>query len=166
MTGSLALRVLLLAATTIAVAVAAGAARAAEPWIAVVVAGDAPPDALDANDLSLVFRRRKDHWEDGTRIVPVNLPADTDLRRRFSRAILHQSPEAMEDYWNEQYFQGVLPPHVVESESAMRRFVAETAGSIGYVEACAAPPEFRILLLVDPALHVQPASALPACTPR
>ena len=108
---------------------------AAEPWIAVVMPASEPELHPDAETLSLIFKRRKLYAEDGGRLQPVNLPADSSLRRRFSRAILRQSPEAQEEYWNQQYFQGVLPPHVLASEAAVLRFVSETPHSVGYLDA-------------------------------
>ena len=77
--------------------------------LAVVVPAGAEPEALEIAEVAQIFRRKKTLWSSGARIVPVNLPADHPLRLRFSRAVLRQSPQAMEDYWNQQYFQGVLP---------------------------------------------------------
>ena len=46
------------------------------------------------------------------------------------------APEALDAYWNQQYFLGVTPPHVLGSEAAVSRFVAATPGAIGYRSAC------------------------------
>ncbi|HFD11023.1 MAG TPA: hypothetical protein ENJ32_00930 [Crenotrichaceae bacterium] len=50
--------------------------------------------------------------------------------------MFNQSPLEMQDFWNIQYFHGILPPRVVTSEEAMLRFVANTPGAIGYVLSC------------------------------
>lgn len=150
-----------------ALAVFTPALCAAEPWIAVVVPAEDAVDPLDETDIGLIFRRKKLYAADGARLQPVNLPADHALRRRFSRALLRQSPEAMEDYWNQQYFQGVLPPHVLASEIAVQRFVGATAHAIGYLPACLMNERLRAVLLIDPDGHVQSASAQPDCgTPK
>jgi hypothetical protein len=119
------------------------------PWIAVVVPA-AVGDRLDGRALSLIFRRRQLYAEDGGRWQPVNLPADHALRRRFSHAVLGASPEALEDYWNQQYFQGLLPPHVLGSEHAVLRFVVATPYAIGYVSACLPQAGLRTVLMIDP----------------
>jgi hypothetical protein len=75
-------------------------------------------------------------WKDGHRIQPVNLPAGHALRRAFSQCVLGQMPDAMEDYWRQMYFQGVLPPRVLESELAVSLFVATTPGGVGYISTC------------------------------
>lgn len=131
-------------------------------WIAVVVPA-AVEDPLDRRMLSLIFRRKQLFAVDGTRWQPVNLPADHVLRRHFSRAVLGASPEALEDYWNQQYFQGLLPPHVLGSEQAVLRFVASTPQAIGYVGACRAAAGLRTVLLIDPDGGIRDPREAPSC---
>lgn len=139
-------------------------ARAAEPVLAVIVHPATDTGDVDGGALALIYKRRRLLWNDGSRIQPVNLPADHPLRRRFSRAVLHRTPEGMDDYWNEQYFQGVLPPYVLASETAVLRFVADTAGAIGYVAHCAVDGGVRVLMLVDHGGQILPPDALrPVC---
>lgn len=150
----------------LAVGVLAGSAAAADPVLAVIVHPAADTGTIDADALALIYKRRKLYWRDGARIQPVNLPADQPPRRSFSRAVLHQSPEAMDDYWNEQYFHGVLPPHVLASESAVLRFVGSTAHAIGYLGHCAVDASVRVLLMIDGDGRVLPAEApMPPCPP-
>ena len=84
----------------------------------------------------MIFWRKKLYWGSGRRIEPVNLLPENALRRRFSQSILDSLPEDQVEYWNALYFHGTTPPHVVRSQEAMLRYVAETPGSIGYVDAC------------------------------
>jgi len=58
-------------------------------------------------------------------------------------------PEDMQSYWNDQYFHGVLPPPVLDSEEAVLRFVSSTAGAIGYVSACAVDKRVEIVALIS-----------------
>jgi hypothetical protein len=69
----------------------------------------------------------------------------------------------MDDYWNQMYFQGVLPPHVIESEAGVMRFVAQTPHAIGYISACSTDSTLRVVLLIDPEGRLQPAGANPVC---
>jgi hypothetical protein len=72
----------------------------------------------------------------GTRWIPLNLNPDHPLRQAFSQTVFKQRPEDMEVYWNDQYFQGISPPYVVNSEEAVLRFIASTHGAIGYILPC------------------------------
>ncbi len=120
-------------------------------------------DRLNARDIGLIFKRRKLFWNDGTRIEPVNLPADQPLRQRFSHSVLRLSPEALEAFWNEQYFHGVLPPHVLASEAAVLRFVADTATAIGYLSACMVDARLRPVLVITVDGRQLLPDAMPAC---
>ncbi|MFG6486216.1 hypothetical protein ACG04R_05995 [Roseateles sp. BYS78W] len=120
---------------------------APEPGIAVVM-GPGPVTTVNLPTVAAIFRRKRQLWDDGSRIVPVNLPAAHALRRQFSLRLFKRSPEDMQDYWNDQYFHGVLPPAVLASEEAVIRFVASTPGAIGYVSSCTQDKRVIVVALV------------------
>lgn len=118
---------------------------------AVIAAPGMTMHRLTRQTVSLIFKRKQNYWESGTRIQPINLPPAHPLRQAFSQALLGQAPEGMEDYWREMYFHGVLPPHVVASEEAVLLFVSATPGAIGYISACPTDRKLNIVLLVGDA---------------
>ncbi len=126
-----------------------------EPAIAVIV-GPGPTQVLPQSMVAGIFLRKRQFWDNRSPIVPVNLPASHALRRNFSLWLLKRTPEDLQDYWNDRYFHGVLPPPVLASEEAMIRFVAVTPGAIGYVSACLV--DKRVL---QAALIVSPEGAAP-----
>jgi hypothetical protein len=121
---------------------------AGEEPLAVVVPRSFSGRVPEMQELALIFKRKKLSWDDGTRIQPVNLPADHPARRQFSQRILKSPPEAQAQYWNTMYYHGVFPPHVVASPEAVLRFVAETPGAIGYVPACKADARIKPVLWI------------------
>lgn len=125
------------------------AATAADEPLAVVVPRAFSGREPGPQELALIFKRKKLAWDDGTRIQAVNLPSDHPARRLFSQRILKSAPEAQAQYWNAMYFQGVYPPHVVASPEAMLRYVADTAGAIGYVPACKLDARVKPVLWID-----------------
>jgi len=116
--------------------------------------------APGAQELALIFKRKKLNWEDGSRIHPVNLPADHPWRRLFSQRVLKSLPEAQAQHWNSLYYHGIYPPHVVASPEAMLRYVAETPGAIGYADAC------RLDAHVRGVLWIRPSGAISAVPPE
>jgi hypothetical protein len=46
------------------------------------------------------------------------------------------APETQAEYWNEAYYHGITPPHVVGSEDAAIKFVEITPSAIAYINAC------------------------------
>lgn len=138
----------MLASVLLCLALAVPDAWAAEQPFAVITAPGVTENRLSPKSISLIYRRKQNYWENGTRIQPVNLPPAHPLRRAFSQSILGHPPEAMEDYWRERYFHGVLPPHVLASEEAVVIFVSSTPGAVGYVSACVPEQGVNVILMV------------------
>jgi ABC-type phosphate transport system substrate-binding protein len=143
--------------------VALPAERAVSKPFAVIVANESDPQPMTRDDAASIFRRKQTFWKNGRRVQPVNLPVGDPLRQAFSRCILGQAPEALEDYWRQMYFQGVLPPRVLESERAVTLFVATTPGGIGYVSACSNDPRITVLLTFGDVPNCPKRPAM--CTP-
>lgn len=121
-----------------------------EETLAVIVSTAQAGRISGLADLALVYRRKRLLWEGGERIQPVNLPAEHGLRRAFSQRVLNASPKGLAQYWSTMYFHGVSPPHVLASEEAVLRFVAETSGAIGYVSACKVDQRVKAVLWLAP----------------
>ena len=101
------------------------------------------------NDLEAIYRRQVLFDERGNFLVPVNLSVDLSLRRVVSSYLFDAEPRGMEAYWNERYFHGVSPPHVVASTEAMLRFIHVTEGALGYVLDCHADKRVTVLWTVE-----------------
>ena len=104
--------------------------------LAVIVSASSSLDSLSKNEVARIFRRKTRLHKSGFSWIPTNMPPNHPLRQQFSRLLFSQSPMEMQDFWNAQYFHGILPPRVVTSEEAMLRFVANTPGALGYVLTC------------------------------
>ncbi len=134
----------------------AGDGRAAVTLVLVANAG-VPAEALGREDARRIWLLRRRFWRDGSRIVPVNLPAASPVRDAFSRAVLGRPARDLAAYWNDLWFHGTAPPSVVPSERAVLLFVARTRGAVGYVSQSAydsadpadPAPAVRVLLTVE-----------------
>lgn len=120
----------------------------ADNRVAVIAAAGTPIQAIGADDLASLFRRKKQFLA-GQKGEPINLPAQHPLRRHFSQQVLHKTPEELEDYWREMYFNGVNPPFVLASEEAVIRFVAGTPGAVGYVSQCAVDRRVVVVMWIE-----------------
>lgn len=142
----------------IAFSISAPCAAIENEPIAVVLSHAQISRPANLADLALIYRRKQLLWENGTRINPANLPQDNPLRRAFSLHVLGNLPEALAQYWNAMYFNGVSPPHILASEEAVLRFVSDTPGAIGYVSACKVDGRVKAIfwLLPDGSIATQP----------
>jgi hypothetical protein len=123
-----------------------------EVIVAVIIASDQDANTLklNANNLNLIYWRKQLFWPQGMQIKPVNLQSQNPLRMQFSHAVLGSTPETQIDYWNGQYFNGILPPYSVNSEEAVLRYVSNTKGAIGYINACNMDERVQGLLWLMP----------------
>ena len=64
----------------------APAASAAAP-IAVVVGHDSAVTSMSLDELREIYLRRRRAWPNGLPVMPINLPANDELRQRFSRRV-------------------------------------------------------------------------------
>jgi len=138
-----------LGAALVLVLLAPAASAPESPPLAVVV-HRTRHDELSLADLAQVYLRRKRFWDDGTPIVPLNLPAGTPLRVAFSRAVLQRSETDLADYWNRQYFYGVLPPATLASTAAVLRYVAADPNAVGYVPLPEVDDSVTVVLHLPP----------------
>jgi hypothetical protein len=123
-------------------------AAAEEPRVAMIV-HPARRGEVAVDRVAQIYLRRSRFWDDGSTIVPLNLPAGTALRERFSRRVLRQSEPRLADYWNRQYFYGVLPPVTLSSTEAVRRYVASDPNAIGYIPAAEVDGSVRVVLEIE-----------------
>lgn len=136
--------------------------KADRPRIAIIVSRLIPLSAIDNSTLRNIYLKKVFLDSYGHAYVPVNLPATAELRREFTRSIIHWNEPQLQNYWNRQYFQGISPPYVVESQAAMVEFVARTPGAIGYVWSCFANAKVKVifqLIVYAP----MPSSAAETC---
>ncbi len=113
-----------------------------------LIAHKAPGEAVSERTAARLFLKERLFWKDGSRIVPVNLPPDHAARQTFSRVVLRRERRELVAYWNEQHFKGVNPPVVLESEDAVKAFVRQVDGAVGYVRRDQVGPDFTILLVI------------------
>ena len=109
-----------------------GSARADEPGLAVIV-HPTRTTSLSVDDVARIFLRQRRFWDDGAPIVPINQAPTTPVRRLFTRRVLGMETTWLQRYWNERYFEGILPPLVMSSSGAVKRYVASEPNAIGYV---------------------------------
>jgi len=119
-----------------------------EGRVAVIVHPERPAE-LSLEEIAQIYLRRRRFWDDGAAIVPLNLPSGAPIRAHFSKRVLNQTQARLADYWNRQYFLGVLPPATLASTEAVRRYVASEPNAIGYVPASEVDGSVRVVLQLE-----------------
>ena len=101
--------------------------------------------SLEVDDIATVYLKRRRHWQNGDRIMPLNRNAGSDVREEFSRRVFGKDSKSQLAYWNREYFRGVLPPVSLASDEAVLRYVAKSRQAIGYVPASKVDARVRVI---------------------
>ena len=109
------------------------AERAHSEPIAVVVGAESGIVEVTPDTLRELYLRRRRVWPDGSRVIPVNLPADSETRKTFSKLVLGRLPQDLSGYWNRLYFEGIQPPVVLRTPEAVCAYLAVEPKAIGYM---------------------------------
>jgi ABC-type phosphate transport system substrate-binding protein len=114
----------------------AGVPARAQSGFTVVVNDSNPATSMRASEVSEIFLGKTERWGGGFRANPVDQPADSQARARFSKAVHNKDVDAIKKYWRKMVFSGLgKPPEELASDAAVLDFVAHNVGAIGYVSA-------------------------------
>ncbi|WP_457644700.1 hypothetical protein [Persephonella sp.] len=115
--------------------------------IAVVTNKALSVSSISKEDLKKIYLKIKIFLK-GQKVIPVNLPPNSPLRKVFQEKILEMDSEQLNLYWNEMYFHGIEPPLVLSSEKAVIRFVKKVKGAIGYVRLENVDKDLKIIYII------------------
>jgi ABC-type phosphate transport system substrate-binding protein len=93
-----------------------------------------PINSTTREFVAQVFFKRITRWQGGDVVHPVDLRAESNVRRAFSGGVLKRSVAAVRSYWQQRIFSGRdLPPPELDSDEAVIKYVSSSPGAIGYV---------------------------------
>ena len=123
-------------------------ARAAD--YQVIVNSGNPVSSLSRDQVSKMFLKKVTKWENGRKILPVDLASSSPVREKFSQDIHHRSVSAIKNYWQQQVFSGrSAPPPEKTSDAEVLDYIQANPGAIGYVSGSANVKEVKVLQVED-----------------
>jgi ABC-type phosphate transport system substrate-binding protein len=109
--------------------------RSGEEAFRVVVHRNNPIESITRAKLSSIYMKRTRSWGDGCEIVPVDQPASSPVRERFSRAIHGKNVAYVTRYWQRLIFSGRgVPPRQLQNDAAVLALVKNSREAIGYID--------------------------------
>ena len=117
----------------------------------IVVHASNPLESITRAELSAIYMKRMRSWRDGREIVPVDQPASSPVRERFSRAIHGKNVAYVTRYWQRLIFSGRgIPPRQLQNDAAVLELVKHSRDAIGYVARDTPPGDGVKVLEVTP----------------
>jgi ABC-type phosphate transport system substrate-binding protein len=102
----------------------------------VIVHPDVEQESISANALRAIFSMRMKTWPNNRLVKVYVLPDDHPLHQMFSKETLNVFPYQLRANWDRLVFSGTgQAPTTVASYEEMLRRIANTPGSIGYLES-------------------------------
>ncbi len=99
---------------------------------------------MTINELRALYLKKIIFLKD-VKVIPLNLSANSKIRRSFEKNILHMSENQLKRYWIKEHYLGKRPPIMLESQRAVQKFVHRVNGAIGYIENTQNIKMFKVL---------------------
>ena len=122
----------------------------AEDSCQVIVNVENPNDAVRLKMIKEMFFGRVKVWpKSQNKIILVDLPEDSPVRKQFSQALLGKPMEYMAAYWQKQIYGAKgKPPKTVSSEQEVIKYIAHEPNAVGYISGTAELSEPNVKLIV------------------
>src|SRR5882672_9352552 len=110
--------------------------RAQDLSYRVVVHVTNPVTRLTREQTSQIFLRVVTLWDNRKPVLPVDQPADSPVRRAFTKQVHRRTTASVQTYWQQQTFagRGVAPPERA-SDAEVLAYIRQFPNGIGYVTA-------------------------------
>lgn len=104
--------------------------------IAVIVNPDTGVSSLSESEVKKLFLGKKKKFPNGSSAIPVDQREGSSVNSTFSSKVLGKSDSQLKAYWSKLIFSGKgTPPRSLDSDSAVKSFVAGNKGAIGYISS-------------------------------
>ena len=114
--------------------------------IAIIVNKANPLKTLSKSSLARIYQGRKVRWNDGTRIVVINRPITSNIRRLFYHRALQSEP-------SKKFYNNPTPipfkTKVVVSDLSTKKFVTYIPNSVGYISAENIDDTVKVVMLLE-----------------
>jgi len=102
----------------------------------VIVNSDNQQTEFSNRELSAIFLKKVESWNDGSQIEVVRLTEDSEASRAFDEEIHQRSEDAVKAYWRQQIFDSTAtPPLELATSEEVVAYVAEHPNAIAFVPA-------------------------------
>ncbi|MBI1195130.1 MAG: phosphate ABC transporter substrate-binding protein [Gammaproteobacteria bacterium] len=89
-------------------------------------------------------------FNDGTHVDVIDLPEGNAVRDQFYDKVVGKSKAQVQAYWAKRIFTGKgTPPKSLEDAAAVKKWVAEKPGRLGYIDSSAVDDSVSVLLQIQ-----------------
>lgn len=101
--------------------------------LSVIINKDNSVSSVSKAELKRIYTGRMTEWGK-TKIVPVNLPLDSDEARQFLKTYVGMNAQEYREYWVAQQIKGAgTAPMIQKTADNVKAMVSQIPGAIGYM---------------------------------
>lgn len=90
---------------------------------------------ISAKDIQRAFLGNLKSFHDGKKIMPIDLPINSNIRQSFNRTFLKKDEQQVKSYWARRIFTGKgMPPKELNSLTLVKAYIASHKNAIGYID--------------------------------
>ncbi len=118
----------------------------------IVIIGHPEVDAssITTNSIRKIFLGERRSLSDGQHAVPINHTADSPDRKEFFNTVLSISEASHKRHWKRKQSTSMqYSPQEVSSHKELLQSIANTPGSIGYIDADKVNDKVKVLLTIE-----------------
>lgn len=113
-------------------------------------------------DIKRIFLQQTREYPDGRAALTATLPSELLTTRGFYQAALKMSASQWHTYWAQYEFNGQKSaPRKLPHQAAMRLWVAQTPGALGFVNVDCVDDSVKVLLTLN--IATEPCCASASC---
>jgi ABC-type phosphate transport system substrate-binding protein len=113
----------------------------------VIVVNKDNANSIDLAYVAKIYSGAVRSWPDGTPVIALDQPEDTEVRTQFSAKVLNRSVANMKAIWSQNVFSGKgLPPKVIGLDVDVKRAISSNKNAIGYMLASQVDPSVKVLV--------------------
>jgi len=122
----------------------------AHAGIAVIVHPGSGVDSLSVSDVKKLFLGKRKKLPDGKKAIPVDQAEGSAIRADFGKKVLGKSADQLKAYWTKIIFSGKgSPPRELADDGAVKAYVADNPGAIGYIDSGSLDSSVKAVLKVE-----------------
>lgn len=105
-----------------------------------------PVTSLTKAKASKLFLKKVTKWDDGNKVLPVDLAESKTARKNFTKDVHGKSIAAIKAYWQKQIFSGrAVPPPEKANDAEVLAYVKANSDAIGYVSSSASTGGVKVV---------------------
>lgn len=119
----------------------------AEASVVVIGNSSSSMSSLNKKQVKDIFLGKVKTLPDGTKVEVVDLKVGHSTRNKFYRLVVKKNSNQLKAYWAKLVFSGKgAPPNALNSDSAVKSWVAAAPGRIGYINPESLDSSVKVLL--------------------